>query len=278
MALGMSAIRTAARNPLGVARSMLLHGSYVDRILRGAKPGDLPVQAPTEFDFTTAKALATSPHGRRISPPKLKATFGSAGVHRGGAPDRITRLPNLWVVVQDHVQQGGVNFQFSIVFDKAQFAKFVHEKAHRRLRSSRASFRIRPWRGTTLLACGGIGSETIWQSVQSYTIRRTSMQPMHRPGSRLMRMQGASFSILPNGMNDWRGWPSSGKHGSTNRFRSAISDAVPARKVSVGLAPYAMMRRLIVTSGVVVLGSRRCRPSKAPETVVYDPGRNTRRR
>jgi putative ABC transport system substrate-binding protein len=46
--------------------------SYVDRILRGAKPADLPVQAPTKYEFVfnikTAKSLGLTP------PPNLLAT------------------------------------------------------------------------------------------------------------------------------------------------------------------------------------------------------------
>jgi putative tryptophan/tyrosine transport system substrate-binding protein len=45
--------------------------SYVDRILRGAKPGDLPVQLPTKYEMVlnlkTAKALGL------MVPPGLRA-------------------------------------------------------------------------------------------------------------------------------------------------------------------------------------------------------------
>jgi hypothetical protein len=44
---------------------------------------------------------------------------------------RISRF-YLGLVEQDHVQQGIMDLDFSVVFDKTQFAEFVHEKAHAR--------------------------------------------------------------------------------------------------------------------------------------------------
>ena len=46
-----------------------------------------------------------------------------------GGSARITRFDR-GLVVQNHVQQGIMDFQFSVVFDKTQFAEFVHEKAY----------------------------------------------------------------------------------------------------------------------------------------------------
>ena len=42
-------------------------------------------------------------------------------------PSSIIRRPDFGLVVQNNVQQGTMDFQFSIVFDIAQFAEFVHE-------------------------------------------------------------------------------------------------------------------------------------------------------
>jgi hypothetical protein len=56
----------------------------------------------------------------------------TAGVLAGAAIQnrQNASAPNLRLIVEDHVQQGTVDFNVAVVVNKTQFPKFVHEMAH----------------------------------------------------------------------------------------------------------------------------------------------------
>src|SRR5262249_24734238 len=56
--------------------------SYVDKILRGTKPADIPVEQPTKFDFIINLLTAKAP--RSHTPPLLSARAAGGNQWMGG--------------------------------------------------------------------------------------------------------------------------------------------------------------------------------------------------
>src|SRR6202011_1347567 len=85
---------------------------------------------PSRVCIKLLTGLARS-KGKSAVPGCQKTQHDHPNERRLSGSPRIPRF-DLRLVVQNHVQQGIMDLKFSVVFDKAQFAEFVHKKAHAR--------------------------------------------------------------------------------------------------------------------------------------------------
>jgi hypothetical protein len=77
---------------------------------------------------------------------------------------RISRF-DLGLVEQDHVQQGIMDLDFSVVLDKTQFAEFVHEKAHARPGRANHFGSLRDWHRPIAKGRPGAMPSDLWDKL-----------------------------------------------------------------------------------------------------------------
>ena len=105
----------------------------------GKRPHIIMVHDESSFDITAAPGIRIPPDYRR-----MRMVGGRQGDPLGGWPGAshcgiysaliTSSLVDLGLLVQNHVQQGTVDFNLAVVINKTQFPKSVHEKAHARSR------------------------------------------------------------------------------------------------------------------------------------------------
>src|SRR6185437_9954984 len=89
-------------------------------------------QGELTFRKHAGRLLSRSGSRRLSTVLKYRARRRPAVTYRTGPLKSVFPAPEMWIVVQDHVQQRVMDFQVSVVLDKPKLAELVHEGAHPR--------------------------------------------------------------------------------------------------------------------------------------------------